>query len=78
MNPYEPVDQDLNTEPHPMRRLPIVHSIIRDVTQFELSETTVEVEKANLVRDGFTVGDVTQKYDPAIGYITEYWGYRNV
>lgn len=77
MNPYPVTDEDLNVESHPMRRLPVIHSILYDVTSFSLSEYTVEAETENLRRNGFVVASVSRRFDPGIGHITEYWGYNN-
>ena len=77
MNPYDQAADDLGWEPQPMRRLPVIHSILYDVTQFKLSEWVVNAERDNLVRNGFTVTDITQTFDPMVGHKTEYWGYRH-
>jgi len=75
MNAYEVYDHELSQE-RPMNRVQVTHSILYDVTQFELSDWTVDAEKANLVRHGFVVTDVVRSYDPMVGYKTEYWGFR--
>lgn len=75
MNPYPIIDE--HNEPAPMRRMPVIHSILYDVTQFRLSEYTVEAETLNLRRNGFVVTDVTQTFDPLVGHKTEYWGYHD-
>lgn len=76
MNPYDQAADDLGWEPRPMKRMPAVVSLVYDVSQFEMSDWTVEAEKNNLRSQGFVVTDVTRKYDPRIGHLTEYWGWH--
>jgi len=77
VTPYDQAADNLGIEPEPMRRLPTIVSLVYDVCDHRLSEWSIEAQTHTLRSQGFVVGEVSYRYDPVIGHIHEWWGYRN-
>ena len=75
MNQYDQAADDLGIPAEPMRRLPAIVLLVRDVTTDSPSEWGVKSETRNLRSYGFVITDVRTEFDPYCGFVTDYWGY---